>query len=99
MNLGDTPSGDSSSTALIDLSTPEPRTFTFGELNRGISTLADTLALEPRAHYGLLGANSAEFVATFFAIMRSGAVGVPINTKFPDETIAYVARDADLSAA
>ncbi len=96
MNLGDSVSGGSDGIALVDLSRPEPRTFTHAELDCLIQSLAATLPVEPGCRYGMLGKNSAEFVALLFAIMRRGGVAVPINTKFPDTTLAYIARDADL---
>lgn len=96
MNLGDSVRGDSNDIALVDLSASEPRTFTHAELDGLIQSLCAALPVEPGSRYGLLGKNSAEFVSLLFAIMRRGGVAVPINTKFPDTTLAYIAADAEL---
>lgn len=46
---------------------------------------------------GLLGANSVEFLALLCGAMRVGVVAVPVNWRFPPETIAYVLGNAEVS--
>jgi long-chain acyl-CoA synthetase len=45
---------------------------------------------------GLLGANSVEFLALLCGAMRAGLVAVPVNWRFPPETIAYVLGNAEV---
>lgn len=45
---------------------------------------------------GLLAANSAEFLALLCGAMRAGLVAVPVNWRFPPETIAYVLGNAEV---
>lgn len=95
-NLGDTLTGEVDSDALIDLSGPVPRHFTHKRFDGLANAFAGTLNVERGQRIGILASNSAAFAAAYLGIMRAGAVAVPINTKFPDSTIAHVIKDANL---
>jgi len=98
VNLGNVLGGEPEALALADLSGPGDR-HTYASLEARIRAVAELMDVEPGTRIGLLGANSAAFVATFFAVMRRGGVAVPMNYRFPDETLAYIAADAELRGA
>ena len=84
--------------AIVDLGgeTP-PREFTYrklDELARGVarSLLARGFARGDRI--AILSANRAEYIAALFGIMRAGLVAVPVNFKFPRETIHFIIADS-----
>jgi long-chain acyl-CoA synthetase len=43
---------------------------------------------------GILAENRLEFIASYFGIMRMGAVAVPVNHRLPQGTIAHIFRDS-----
>src|SRR5579863_9495030 len=61
-----------------------------GLLRRGI---------RPGARIGILAENRVEFVASYFGIMRMGAIAVPVNHKLPRATIAHIFRDSGIELA
>lgn len=42
----------------------------------------------------VFAANSADWLAVYFGAMRAGLIVVPVNWRFPDETVAHVLRDS-----
>src|SRR5437660_1099480 len=42
----------------------------------------------------ILAANRTEYLAAYYGIMRAGFVAVPVNFKFPRQTIHFILQDA-----
>ena len=99
-NLGDLadPTKDPARVALIDcLDWDQPREYTHGEIDRLTDACARGLSgrgLERGESVAILSANRAEFLIAYFGIMRAGLVAVPVNHKFPRDTIEFVLRDS-----
>jgi long-chain acyl-CoA synthetase len=99
-NLGDLIRRDRDLTkiAIVDLGGEHgPRDFTFAQLDTMANGVARALVkrgLQRGDRIALLSANRAEYVAAYYGIMRSGFVAVPVNFKFPRETIHFIIRDA-----
>ncbi len=100
VNLGDLadPKKDPEAVALIDcLDWAHPREYTHGEIDRLADACARALALRGYKRgesIAILSANRAEFLIAYFGIMRAGLVAVPVNHKFPRDTIEFVLRDS-----
>lgn len=100
VNLGDLadPNKDPASVALIDcLDWDQPREYTHGEIDRLADACARGLAkrgLKRGESVAILSANRVEFLVAYFGIMRAGLVAVPVNFKFPRDTIEFVLRDS-----
>jgi long-chain acyl-CoA synthetase len=99
-NLGDLipRERDLSKVALIDLGGEQsPREFTFAAIDETANGVARALrkrGLDRGDRVALLSANRAEYLAAYYGIMRAGFVAVPVNFKFPRETIHFIIRDA-----
>jgi long-chain acyl-CoA synthetase len=101
-NLGDLVdrSADAERPALIDLGGPNgPREFTHSEMDRMAGAMA--AALQARGYQrgdriAILATNRVEFLVAYFGTMRAGMISVPVNYKFPDETINFILQDAEI---
>jgi long-chain acyl-CoA synthetase len=83
--------------AIIDLGARTPREFTYRQMEMLATGVARALSAHKFARgdrVAILSANRAEFIATMFGIMRAGLVAVPVNFKFPRETIDFIIRDS-----
>ena len=99
-NLGDLldRGTDPSRPALIDLSVKEKvRRFSHEDIDAAAKAMARGLVkrgFKRGDHIAILAANSAEFLITYLGTMRAGMISIPINHKFPGETIEFILNDA-----
>jgi long-chain acyl-CoA synthetase len=99
-NLGDLirRDRDLSKVAIIDLGGEQaPREFTFAQLDamaNGVARALTKRGLQRGDRVAILAANRTEYIAAYYGIMRAGLVAVPVNFKFPRETIHFIIRDA-----
>ena len=74
----------------------ERRSFTWKEFNDGINRTANYLSKELGVKHGdfvmHLQNNSLEWVLTYYAIIRLGAVVVPLNFRQAERQVAYLHR-------
>jgi len=82
--------------AFVD--THSGRRFSFAELDRRANRTANFLARELRVKKGervaLLLMNSPEFLETFFAIAKLGAVCVPLNWRLVADELQFILKDS-----
>ena len=99
-NLGDLipRDPDPSKIAIIDLGGEQgPREFSFAQIDaiaNGVARALERRGLRRGDRVAILSANRAEYIAAYYGIMRAGFVAVPVNFKFPRETIHFILRDA-----
>ncbi len=68
----------------------------FDELCARIAGRLAELGIVAGDRVGLLGENSVRWASAFFAILRLGAVAVPLSPRQPDDTLARIASEAAL---
>jgi acyl-CoA synthetase (AMP-forming)/AMP-acid ligase II len=73
--------------------------LTFAELNDASDRLANFLRprLQPGERVGIMLPNSPEYIVSFFAILRAGAVVVPINPMFTPYEMSYEISDSGVA--
>jgi O-succinylbenzoate-CoA ligase len=73
------------------------RRFTFGQLNTRSNRMANALlaqGIQPGDRVATLLKNSIEFVETYFAVAKIGAVMVPVNWRLVAGEIHYILQDS-----
>ena len=98
-NLGDLVrrDRDQDKFAIVDLSDEGERRFTYAELDgmaRGVARALSARGFGRGDRIAILSANRTEFIAAYYGIMRAGFVAVPVNYRFPGDTIAFILGDA-----
>jgi len=99
-NLGDLidRTRDLDKIAVVDLGGEQsPREFSYralDEMANGVAGALKARGLARGERVAILSANRFEFLAAYFGIMRAGLVAVPVNFKFPRDTIHFIIADA-----
>jgi len=76
------------------------RRWSFAELSAGVDRLARgliSLGVAPGEKIALWMVNRPEFIEAMFAVIKIGAVLVPINTRFRTDDVAYVLGQSEAS--
>lgn len=85
--------------AIIDLGgETSPREFSYAQLDAmsmGVARAMTKRGLQRGDRVAILSMNRTEFVAAYFGIMRAGFVAVPVNWRFPRQTIHFIMQDSD----
>jgi long-chain acyl-CoA synthetase len=99
-NLGDLirRDRDISKISIVDLGGEEvPCEYTFAELDAMAMGVARALlgrGLRRGDRVAILSENRTEYLAAYYGIMRAGLIAVPVNYRFPRETIHFIIADA-----
>jgi acyl-CoA synthetase (AMP-forming)/AMP-acid ligase II len=99
-NLGDLidRTRDLDKVAIVDLGgETAPREVSFRALDAMANAVARALIRRGHARgerIAILSANRAEHLAAYYGIMRAGLVAVPVNHRFPRQTIHFIVADA-----
>ena len=75
---------------------PDVGVWTYDELDAEVGRLADILAangVQPGVAVSIMLANSYEFVATFLAVTRAGAIAAPFNPAYTTDEFAFYMED------
>jgi acyl-CoA synthetase (AMP-forming)/AMP-acid ligase II len=100
VNLGDLFDASSMQdrTALIDCRHwDQPDVYSYGRLDTLANACARDLlerGLKRGSAVSILSANRADYLIAYLGIMRAGLVAVPVNFRFPLDTIRFIMRDA-----
>ena len=76
----------------------QERRWSFAELSASIDDAARglmVLGIEPGEKVSLWMVNRPEFIQTTYAVIKIGAVLIPVNTRFRTEDVAYVLGQSD----
>src|ERR1700761_7922778 len=74
-----------------------PREFSFAQIDamaNGVARALGKRGLRRGDRVAILAANRAEYLAAYYGIMRAGLVAVPVNFKFPRQTIHFIIADS-----
>ena len=100
INLGDLVdrNKDPDLTAIVDAAdwerAPERSHRWLDERTRAVARALVARGLGRGERIAIFAANSADWLAVYFGAMRAGLIVVPVNWRFPDETVAHVLTDS-----
>src|SRR4051812_47068301 len=83
--------------AIVDLGGETPREFTYRQIDamaQGVARALLKRGLARGERVAIVSANRAEYLAAVFGIMRAGLIAVPVNFKFPRDTIQFIIKDS-----
>ena len=89
---------DLDSTAIETADTPQPRYYTWRDLERGsamIANLLGSLDLPPASRVAVQTEKSVEALMLYLAVLRSGHVFLPLNTAYQAGEIEYFVGNAE----
>lgn len=81
---------------------PDIGSWSYDQLDSETDRLADILAangVEPGTAVSIILINSYEFVATFLAVARAGAIAAPLNPAYTTDEFTFYMEDADARVA
>jgi long-chain acyl-CoA synthetase len=91
-------SSDLSKIAVIDLGEDTPRLFTYNDLNQTANAIARGLVNQNIIvgdKIAILSDNSFEYLASFYGILRLGAIPVLVNNKLANDQIREILIESD----
>ncbi len=102
VNVGDLLTRSAARAPASDAVIDGPRRFSYGDFEAWSNRVAHgllSLGFRPGDALALMSANSAEFLATYFACAKAGVVCVPINLLWRHRELAYVLDHAKVRGA
>ena len=91
-----------SSKSDIAVVAPDIGSWSYGELDTEVARLADILAangVKPGISVSIILINGYEFVATFLAVARTGAIAAPLNPAYTTDEFMFYMEDAGARVA
>src|SRR5690625_3580032 len=79
----------------------EDNVYTYDQFNKQVNKLANGLlarGVKKGDKVAMMMQNTDLFAITFYALMKAGAVAVPINFRLTAREVAYILNDSDASA-
>lgn len=73
----------------------ERQVLTYSELDAMVDKIVSAFVMRPK-YVGIVMDHSVEMIATIFAVLKCGAVYVPVEPSFPQERIRYIMRECDV---
>src|SRR5699024_1563399 len=98
MNIGLTLSRNANRTPEKTAIIFEEETLSFQALNQEVNRLAHglvKLGVQKGDHVAMMQMNTDQFAIVYYAIMKVGAVAVPMNVRLTANEVSYILKDSD----